>query len=160
MGLATPLDRREVGDHSTAEDDAEAVGSLGRQHSAGRESDLERIVGGDDFGGFGIDDIVGHCGRCKLILRLVGWGGQSGQSLCCVSRSSMRISRKSFVRSTRVFSQSPWTPSMFSSLLSKAETLRRSAIICFICWRYWAVVIVVGDGMIMRFEGWGGQSWW
>lgn len=32
--------------------------------------------------------------------------------------------------------------------------------ICFICWRYWAVVIVGGDGMIMRNEGWGGQSWW
>ena len=60
MGLATPLDRREVRNHRTAEHDADAVGSLARQHTAGGECDFEGIVGGDDFGGFGIDDIVGH----------------------------------------------------------------------------------------------------
>lgn len=32
--------------------------------------------------------------------------------------------------------------------------------ISLICLRYWSVVIVGGDGMIMRFGGWGGQSWW
>lgn len=62
VGLATPLDRREVSNHSTAEHDAEPVGSLVSQHATGGEGDLERVVGGDDFGGFGIDDVVGHGG--------------------------------------------------------------------------------------------------
>ncbi len=32
--------------------------------------------------------------------------------------------------------------------------------ICFISLRYCAVVMVGGDGMIMRFVGWGGQCQW
>ncbi len=72
----------------------------------------------------------------------------------------MRISRKSLVRSMRCFCQRPETPSMFSSLLSKAETLRRSAMICFISLRYWVLVICGGYGMILWIVGWGGQGWW
>ncbi len=66
----------EVGDHRSAEDDAEAVGAIGH-HSASGDGLFEGLVGGDDDFGFGVDDVVGHCGGCRMILRKVGWGGQS-----------------------------------------------------------------------------------
>ena len=48
----------EVSYHSTAEDDAEAVGDP--HHAGGGDSHLEGFVGGDCDFGFGIDDAVVH----------------------------------------------------------------------------------------------------
>lgn len=50
----------QVSHHCTAEHDAEPVGDS--HQAGGGQGDLEGVVGGDDFFGFGIDDVVGHCG--------------------------------------------------------------------------------------------------
>lgn len=65
----------QVGNHSTAEDDADAVGAIAHHPHCG-DGLFEGLVGGEDDFGFGIDDVVGHCGRCRMIMRFVGWGGQ------------------------------------------------------------------------------------
>ena len=50
----------QVSHHRSAEHDAEPVRDP--HHAGGGQGDLEGVVGGDDFFGFGIDDVVGHCG--------------------------------------------------------------------------------------------------
>ncbi len=65
----------EVGNHRSAEDDAEPVGSIAH-HSAGGDGLLEGFIFGDNGFGFGVDDAVGHCGGCRMIMRNEGWGGQ------------------------------------------------------------------------------------
>ena len=50
----------QVGHHRTAEHDAEPVGDP--HHAGGGDGLFEGFEGGDDFFGFGIDDVVGHCG--------------------------------------------------------------------------------------------------
>ncbi len=51
----------QVGDHCSAEHDAEAVGAIAH-HADGGDGGLEGVVFSDDDFGFGIDDVVGHGG--------------------------------------------------------------------------------------------------
>lgn len=59
MGLANFV-AGEVGNHRTAEDDAEPVGDP--HHADGGEGFLKGAVRGDGEVGFGIDDVVTHGG--------------------------------------------------------------------------------------------------